>query len=35
MTRQEEKINLENDIESLNVLSATSIILFDLKNKLK
>lgn len=29
------KINLENDIESLNVLSATSIILFDLKNKLK
>ena len=29
------KINLANDIESLNVLSATSIILFDLKNKLK
>ncbi len=28
------RINLENDIESLNVLSATSIILFDLKNKL-
>lgn len=28
------KIDLENDIESLNVLSATSIILFDLKKKL-
>lgn len=28
------KIKLENNIESLNVLSATSIILFDLKNKL-
>ncbi len=29
------KINLENEIESLNVLAATSIILFGLKNKLK
>jgi RNA methyltransferase, TrmH family len=29
------KIDLENDIESLNVLSATSIILFNLKNKLR
>jgi TrmH family RNA methyltransferase len=29
------RINLENDIESLNVLSATSVVLFELRRKLK